>query len=48
MALVALRIAFVLITAIVGGVIATKAGTADRTVLGVLAGLAAGPRRRRR
>ncbi len=42
MALIALRIAFVLITAIVGGVIATKAGGAERTVLGVLAGLAGG------
>jgi uncharacterized protein YacL len=42
MALIALRIAFVLITAIVGGVIAAKAGGADRIVLGVLAGLAGG------
>ncbi len=42
MALVALRIAFVLITATVGGVIAAKAGGPERTTLGVLAGLAAG------
>jgi uncharacterized protein YacL len=42
MALIALRIVFVLITAIVGGVIATNVGGESRTVLGVLAGLAAG------
>jgi uncharacterized protein YacL len=42
MALIALRIIFVLITAVVGGVIATNVGGEHRTVLGVLAGLAAG------
>ena len=42
MALIALRIVFVLITAVVGGIIATNTGGESRTVLGVLAGLAAG------
>jgi uncharacterized protein YacL len=42
MALIALRIIFVLITAVVGGVIAINVGGEHRTVLGVLAGLAAG------
>jgi len=42
MALIAFRIVFVLISAVVGGVIVTKAGGEGGTLLGVLAGLAAG------
>jgi uncharacterized protein YacL len=42
MALMALRLIFVLITAIVGGVIATNTGGESRMALGVLAGLAVG------
>jgi uncharacterized protein YacL len=42
MAFIALRLVFVLIAAVVGGVIATSLGGEGRTVLGVLAGLAAG------
>lgn len=42
MALTALRIVFVLIAAIVGGVIATRTGGVGHTVLGVLAGLVLG------
>lgn len=42
MALIAFRIVFVLISAVVGGVIVTKAGGEGGTLLGVLAGLAVG------
>ena len=42
MALMALRIIFILITAIVGGVIATGTGGESRMALGVLGGLAVG------